>query len=722
MLLFILFDAILMHETISNITSDIKGLSTASDSASLKDFFINEWEKILQIDYQPIFSLAYKVMENLPTSLEIENALGTLKQLATKVLSSGILRRHDFLGRLYHKILLKTTGSFYATYYTAIPSAILLSGLLLKTFKEDWKFGDLKDLDFKIIDPACGSGTLLSASYTTLMDLYSASLNPSEVSDFHKKIVEDSIFGWDVLDYASHLTLTTLIMHNPKTLVKKSNIYTLPNGMKDGRIYLGSLSYLIMDLFGKTWIQQGTDANRSVKIENVTNNTFDVVIMNPPFTRSANPYEVKASQDRELARIIKQYDLKGIGQAGLGALFIYLGHNLLKNNGRMGIVIPRAILSGVSWEKIRRLLMDNYEIKYIISNHDAGDRNNGIEPWNWSENTNLGEVMLIVEKNNKKLEKKEITYINLWNKPANEMESYLLVDQIIRNSQSLSDYLTDGIYKVLEISGKEIGSFYKIKQEELENYGWLAACMFANPSLNELAIKLAGWINKYSKKTLSHLTVSLGVDIKQIKDNFEDTTTLTKYKIVWGHQRTMNTMELNPNFVGYGRSKKKTSDSLFVSKSSDLLIAERPHMGNDCLLCMEAPENVLATAFWEIQLQEKKYKPIILLWFNSTYGILTLLSNSDSSMGEIFKLKKAQLEQLLIPLPDNKLLDNLENLYNQIKTKLFKPFPEEFMLAANGQGIRKMIDDFFRDNFKLPDLTPYYSMLAKEPMLTLKRL
>ena len=728
MLLFILFDAILMHETISNITPQIKGLSNAS--SPLKDFFINEWEKILQIDYEPVFSLAYQVMKNLPTSPEIEQALGTLKQLAIKILSSGILRRHDFLGRLYHKILLKTTGSFYATYYTAIPSAILLSGLLFNTYNKDWKFGDLQDLDdFKVIDPACGSGTLLSASYTALMDLYSRSLKPSEFGKFHRKVIENCFSGWDVLDYASHLTLTTLAMHNPKTLVNKSNIYTLPNGVEDGTVYLGSLSYLSnlkkMVLFGKSWVQQGTDAKRSVKIEEAPD-TFNVVIMNPPFTRSANPnvkfgYSsdiVKAKQNKELAKIIKQFNLEGIGQAGLGALFIYLGHKLLKDKGRMGIVIPRAILSGVSWEKIRRLLMNNYEIKYIISNHDAGNKDKGIEPWNWSENTHLGEVMLIVEKNSNK--DKETTYINLWNKPANEMESYLLVAQIIKKSQNLSDYLTDGIYKVLEISGKEVGSFYKIKQEELKNYGWLAACVFANPSLNKLAIHVADWIKKYSKTTLSHLAISLGVDIKQIKDNFEVTTTPTKYKIVWGHQGTMNTMQLHPNFVGYGVSKKKPSESLFASKSADLLIADRPHTSNDCLLCMEAPENVLATAFWEIKLQENKYKPIILLWFNSTYGIVTLLSHSDSSMGEIFKLKKAHLEQLLIPLPDNKLLDNVKNLYNQIKTQLFKPFPEEFMLAANGQGTRKMIDDFFRDNFGLPDLTLYYPMLAQEPILTLK--
>lgn len=740
MLLFILFDAILTHETISNSKPQIKSISSAL--SPLKDFFINEWKKILQIDYEPIFSLAYQVMKNLPTSLEINQALETLKQLATKIISSGILRRHDFLGRLYHKILLKTTGRFYATYYTAIPSAILLSGLLFKTPHEIWEFNNLGELGkFKVIDPACGSGTLLSASYTTLRDLYSRFLNPSEFGNFHKKVVENCIYGWDVLDYASHLTLTTLISHNPKTLVKKSNVYTLPNGFENGIVYLGSLSYLgDIDLYAKSWVQQGIDAKRSVKME-VMPHTFDVVIMNPPFSRSTgfnakfnySSEEIKAKQNKELAKITKQYNLEGIGQAGLGSLFIYLGHYLLKENGRMGVVIPRGFLSGVSWEKIRRLLMNNYEIKYIISNHDVGNKDKGVEPWNWSENTNLGEVMLLVEKNNKKKSDKETTYINLWNKPANEIESYLIVSQIIEKSQNLKGYLKNGLYEILEVSGKEAGAFYKIKQEDLDSYGWLAPCLFANPSLNKLAEEILSYLKNNgaktlfyaaeSKKTRGKIHLLLGVDRKQIEDNFKkNESTPDLYNIIWGYPGSMDTIEIDPRFIEYGKAKSEKSDELFQIYSSNLLVAERFYTNNSKLICMTLNTKVLSTMFWEIKLKDESQLPLILLWFNSTYGLIEYMSKAINNEGEAFNLKKEQLKGLLYPKLGKEGLEKCAVLYDQIKVTHFKSIIEEFSLSSKGKGTRKMIDDFFINIYGLPDLTSYYPILEQEPILTKKRL
>jgi hypothetical protein len=731
MLLFILFDAMLMHESIANIniTSQItiKGLSSAS--SPLKDFFIDEWKKILKIDYEPVFAVAFQLMTNLPSSPEIEKTLETLKQLATKVLSSGILRKHDFLGRLYHKILLKTTGRFYATYYTAIPSAILLSGLLFKTYHKGWKFDDLKDLDnFKVIDPACGSGTLLSASYTALMDLYSRSLGPSEFDKFHEKVIGNCLYGWDVLDYASHLTLTTLAMHNPRTLVKKSNIYTLPIGVENETAYLGSLSYLRSVLFGKSWIQQGTDAKRSVKIEEQPH-SFDVVIMNPPFTRSTG-FNVKfgyiSDEDRkklnnELKNIINEFKLQGIGQAGLGVLFIYLGHKLLKNNGRMGIVIPRNILTGVSSEKIRRLLMDNYEIKYIISNHDAGDDSKGVESWSWSENTDLCEVMLILEKKGNE-SKQETTYINLWNKPANDIESYLLVAQIIKEYKNLSGYLKDGIYKVLEIAGSGVGAFYKVKQKELEDYGWLAPCLFASPDLNKLTVEIVSYLREHKAQTLADIADHMGADRKQIEDYFEKTSNDNQYPIIWGHDISISTLMIDSKYIGYGNPVKKGADSFFAKNKAKIFISENIHLHNTRLICISTDLEAIATTFWEIKLKDEKLNPLLLLWFNSTYGAIVYLANSISSVGDDFMIKKGQLGNLLIPYPCKKVLQLSSEMYEKIKDREFLTLKEEFSLASHGQGTRKMIDDFFRDNFKLPDLTPYYKILAREPIFTLKRL
>ena len=131
--------------------------------------------------------------------------------MSRSVVASGVLYKHDFMGRIYHKILLKSTGKYYATYYTSIPAAVILSRLIIGTKHNSWNFTDLESIkNLRIVDPACGSGTLLSGIYTAIRDIACGYLTSGEIKQLHKILVEKVIYGYDVLDYATHLTLTSL--------------------------------------------------------------------------------------------------------------------------------------------------------------------------------------------------------------------------------------------------------------------------------------------------------------------------------------------------------------------------------------------------------------------------------------------------------------------------------------------------------------------------------
>jgi len=732
---FVLFDALVFQEALAGINPQITSLRKIT-----KDFqssLIKEWTFITEkINYSPIFQIALEILKDFSSSPETENILKELSIIAIDALSSGIVLKHDFMGRIYHKLLLRTTGEYYATYYTSIPAAWLLANLIFKTPKENWQFSSIEDIKkLKIIDPACGSGTLLSASYMAIKDMYILS-RPDDLNlkTLHKYFLEEIIHGWDILDYASHLTLTTLALHNYSSEFKRSNIYRLPTGVSStGIVHLGSLSFLktqgvlVGRGFGDSSVQKGMDTDVEVSINPPVS---DVVIMNPPFSRSAKPnikfgYStevVKKLMDKELIKLTQQIGMAGIGQAGLGAPFILLANKLLKPEGRIGIVIPRALLSGVSWAKIRDLLFNNYEIKYIISNFDPGDKSNGIEPWNWSEKTDLGEVLIIAEKTDKPKNKRYVAYLSLWNKPKNEVESLLISQQVINSSASLTGTILDSSWISISLNNKEVGILYKVPQEILD-YNWLYPCLFANPSLNKLIIELIK-LNIFPKTKLETLAKDLGTDIKQVKTYFEQSKSTTSFSLLWGHQGSMNTLYLGSSFIGYGKPKAGAkSKALFDKQKSSLLIAERPHLKTENLLCVETSQEVLATAFWEIQLQDNQLKPLLILWLNSTLGFLLYLSVSTNSMGEIFKTKKDQLKYLPIVRPESINLQKCHNLYNNIKLSTFSPFPEEFKLAYDGKGVRKIIDDFFLKELRLDlDLKPYYKMLAEEPMISLKRI
>jgi len=754
--LFLLFDALLFHELIADVEPVIVKISQKDETNGFRIFLLNEWKKILNIDYKPIFDLAYEILKNFPTSEDIDFLLFKIKDLVLQVLSTGVLRSHDLMGRIYHKLLLKTTGKYYATYYTALPSAVLLSNLILrKVVLSDRRdgFADERFLnEFKLIDPACGSGTLLSSSFKVLKDIFSSFLDVNKMKDFYKKMIEEKIYGIDILDYAAHLTLVTLMQHSPEVKIDGSNIYVAPFGKINGEIELGSLS-ILKSFFSKGSLQRNPqqlpmvfkaksfvknidrEELRVIELE-IKPEDFDVVIMNPPFSRSAGSVNVRygyvdesvrKEMQKEEKKVLERLGFRGIGHAGLGASFIVLADKLLKNNGVMGIVIPRAILSSVSWGIIRDYLMKHYEIKFIISNHDPGD--DVVEGWNWSENTDLGEVMVVIQKNEKPLEEKETIYINLWNKPQNEIQALDYVFKI--KPESLDGCLNEGRFCIIKSNTKEVGAFYKVRQKALEK-NWLYPCLFANPLLNQLTFgildQLQGIELKYLvevKEMNNKLVYLAGLDRRQVEDLFEKVNIESSHKGIWGQPEWLS--EISPVTLDNFKPKKEIiSDRYFHEYASDLLFAERIWTNNTRVLSVLTDIPVITTLFWEVKFKEeyKKYKSIFALWFNSTYGLIEYLSFCINNGGPWFNMKKENLLNLLIPdFIFNQDINEFNAFFDSIKNQKFAPLPEEFNLSVLREGVRYKIDKFFKDKENsLLDLDNYYGLFAKEPIFTLKRL
>ncbi len=741
--LFIIFDGLILHEAISSMHPDINSLRLAPTSG-LIDFLKAEWEKILKKDYQPVFELAYVVLMSFPTSPNTDVILKRLSSNALKVISSGVLLKHDFMGRLYHKLLLKTTGKYYATYYTSIPAAWILSYLTIKTQNPDldWHFEDLENLKtFKVLDPACGSGTLLSGIYMAIKDKYIldryASDDPKslDLNNYHKIMLENVLNGWDILEYAGHLTLTNLALHNHRATFSDSNLYTLRVGLIDRVIHLGSLDYLDDELrlvgrgFSTSPKKKGMVADREEVIKFVKH--MDVVIMNPPFSRSAGKVNIKFGYEKkdimqrmnkQLRKLGKRLGYDGIGQAGIGAYFIVFGNKSLKKGGRLALVIPRAFLSGVSWNKIRRgMLLKDYEIEYVVSNCDPGEKKLGIEPWNWSENTNLGEVLIVARKTDKSYEERFTTFINLWNKPKNEIESLKIVADSTKSRQKKDlMFFEGGNYDLLHLH-KEVGVVYNISQKLLEKNS-LIPCLFAHPHLNKLGFELI-YNNLIPLVPLSNLSKGLGIDRKQIEQEFKLVHHNTPYPILWGHPESINTIELNR--YQFASHKKKRAELTYNRKKGNLLIAERIWTNTLSVISLFSRIPILATMFWEVQVGIIDAK-ILSMWFNTTFGFVLSLASSINNGGNWFNLKKNQLANL--PTLDITMLTKrdkvrLINFFEKVKEDRFHNFHKEFELAFMGSGLRKELDDMFIKILGLEiNLKPYYEMLSREPVISLQRL
>lgn len=644
---------------------------------------------------EPILGLAREILLELPEAPATERMLQILASAAQNASQSEL--PCDFVGRIYHELLLAAEGRHYATYYTSAPAAGLLAGLVLHTPHPVRDFPRALH-DFRIIDPACGSGTLLSAAYRAVREhCGAAGIDPREL---HRTLLEDVIHGWDVLDFATHLTRATLASHARDGVSEKTNIATWPLASADDRVRLGSLDALS----DPRWRER-----------------FDVVLMNPPFSRSAKPnvkfgFGKAAEQQRmntALRDLAKTHALGKASVAGLTPFFMRLGLDLAKDGGRVGMVVPRSTLSGVGSREIRRKFEAETKLGFIVSNFDPGSSTEGIDGWSWSENTQLGEVLITAERGRTLDNDHCCTFLNVLRRPRDERDALTLTRATVDAMTRLKGSLLDDAYEEIADLGQTIANLYRVPQRSLGG-NWLKACTFADPRLNRLCLRVLEQPAMAPLKTFAVCVEgepALGRDIAAIKPKFRATDSPTGVRIVRGHRASMNTLALASAHVEHAAPKDAAAVRLFDGFAANLLIAERPHLLTESLLAMRASERVVATAFWEVQ-TKPGCEDWFLLWLNSSYGVMTFLAHATSSMADIFKMKKDQLAHLPVPTPSA----DAGSLVATLKTKVFAPYAAEFRLAANGRGTRILLDRVLANALALPAVTDdLYLALSREP-------
>ena len=147
----------------------------------------------------------------------------------------------------------------------------------------------------RIGDFACGTGALLSAVYEQVASHHERAGGDS--TSLHPMMMEEVLYGCDVMPSAIHITGSTLSGMRPNVGFKQSRLYTMPYGkQKDSTVKIGSLELLqastALTLFNTSdpalrtgSVGEETAAQINVDIPDAN---FDLVIMSPPFTRATN--------------------------------------------------------------------------------------------------------------------------------------------------------------------------------------------------------------------------------------------------------------------------------------------------------------------------------------------------------------------------------------------------------------------------------------------------
>lgn len=449
----ILANAFMFHENLAHgpgELADIRNLAELEGANQLtRDFILKEWRAILKVNYWPIFDIACKIFEVVPADLA-KGLAQTLAHTAAQLVENSLTRSHDLTGAVFQKLIVDR--KFLAAYYTTPASAALMIGLALDKSKapNGKAWSDQAGVEkLKVGDFACGTGTLLSTAYTRLGQYFE--LNGGNSEQLHPAMMASVLVGADVLPAAAHLTAAMLSGAHPQTVYTDSHVMTVPYGAQgNDKVALGSLDLLANDQTFDALAAVGLGAKGATKKDvfvSVAHDSFDLVVMNPPFTRPTgqeankvgvpNPMfaafsadkdeqkEMKVAFDKLLAKLPGEhcYD----GQAGEASGFIELGHRKLKPGGTLGLITPLSLMSGEAWDASRKKLAQNYDNLMMLS-----ITGKTLREMSFSADTGMAEAMTIGVKRTTPRETNDAraTFIVLDDRPTMPLDGYAVADAI----------------------------------------------------------------------------------------------------------------------------------------------------------------------------------------------------------------------------------------------------------------------------------------------------
>ena len=628
----IIANAMLFHERLAG-RHGIKPLAQICnpDTPNPQAEILAAWHGILDINYLDIFEIARDIVAELPTQ-EAAQILNIISFQVLNIAGRGVNNDHDLTGQVFQRLI--ADRKYLATFYTRPASAALLARLAVSRLDGvDW--GDAAAIaQLRIADFACGTGALLSAVYEQIAARHERAAG--DAGTLHPAMMEQVIYGCDVMPSAVHITGSTLAGLQPTVGFTHSNLRTMDYGRQDdGSVRIGSLEML--------------DAQSELNAA-MPDGYFDLVIMNPPFTRNVTregayagtvnaafaAFGASESDQRDMARrmaVLKEGTCYH-GNAGSASAFAALADRKLKVGGVLAMVLPLSVSGGVAWQKFREMLGNGYTGLTVLS-IPANDKS-----MSFSSDTGMAECLVLARKMSPAIVNDmagRAHFVSLRHRPQGFAGASAVAKEIIANGGNVRG-IEDGPYGGTRLQmGNDLAG-HIIATPHFGNGSW-GSVRIADYSLAQTAYALAQsrlWppaqsemmelpmapLNRIGKLGLYHLDIT-GPAPRGPFDKIAASPTAT-YPALWNHnavQETRIVCEPDSQLVVRNGMERKAA-TVWDTASHSHLNFEYTFGSQPLAVAFTESESVGGRVWPNVIFDDKRFDYAFAVWGNSTLGLL----------------------------------------------------------------------------------------------------
>ncbi len=708
----IIANAMVFHEQLSGMHDEVRPLRLVCGDgvANPQEATLDAWAVILGINYWPIFAIAKDVLEQLPSG-DAARILRTLRRTAQRIDAAGVTNAHDLTGRIFQRLI--ADRKYLATFYTLPASAALLARLAVAKMDVDWSDADAI-ANLRIGDFACGTGALLSAVYDQVAARHERTGGDS--ANLHTAMMEEVLYGCDVMPSAIHITGSTLSGMYPNVGFGQSRLYTMPYGrQEDGTVKIGSLELLqsssALTLFNTSdpALRTGSAGEETAAqvIVDVPDSGFDLVIMNPPFTRATvhegahatviNPavaaFNASASDQTAMGRRIKTLgtDTCYHGNAGMASIFAALAHRKIKPGGVLALVLPLAAAAGLSWQRFRQMLANDYIDLTVLTVAASGN-----DDLSFSSDTGMAECLVIAQRRTSKDSSVQdnshlrTRFVSLERRPdgfvhsselAKSVLNYertrrledgpyggtpiLIGDRLAGEKISTSSDYSESTYGAVRLSDYSVAqTAYALSLSKL----WLPG----EPSDHELKVETLGTVGRLG---MVHRDITPPPRGPFVKTEYSPTST---YPSLWNHNARHET-----RIVCLPDSQLRVQQGMEEKAAEIWATASRAHLSlgfrfnSQPLSASVTDQKTIGGTVWpNVIFDDPRFDFAFALWGNTTMGLLLYWWHSNrqqAGRGWVTIRSAESLPILDLRALSDDQLDKAEDIFDEFRDKELKP-------------------------------------------------